>query len=195
MTEMRATVKPITARADGISYRQIEEMVGVAFFDCTRLHAGLSTSTCATLWRAANDGRSERYTACRVCPVGAVHAGVPNASRSPIRGALVCARCTRGATRLIGKRLCISCYNREREVIRGRNARGVMPRKLALLSGRRVLYLSNGRVNLVRSDRTTSDAELIVATMRDAVHSVAFAWSGSAVRPGSVPAAEGCDPE
>jgi hypothetical protein len=93
---------------------------------------------------------------------------------------------------LIGKRLCISCYNRERELIRGLNARGMAPRKLALLTGRRVFYLSNGRVHLVRSDRTASDAELIVAILRDAIHSVAFAWAGTAVRPGSVTLAPDC---
>jgi hypothetical protein len=181
-------------RVDGVSYRQIPEMPGVTFFDCTRLHAGLRTSACSEMWRAANEGRSERFTACRSCFVGATHAGVSNASRSPIRGALVCARCTRGATRLIGKRICISCYNRERELIRGRNARGMVPTKLAPLAARRVFYFSNGRVHLVRSDRTTSDAELVVATLRDAIHSVAFAWAGTAVRPGSVTPASDCGP-
>jgi len=92
------------------------------FFDCSRLHAGLTTSACSEMWRAANEGRSERYTACRSCFVGATHAGVSNASRSPIRGALVCARCARGATRLIHRNLCVSCFNREREMIKGRNA-------------------------------------------------------------------------
>jgi hypothetical protein len=179
-------------RSAGIAYRQIAEIAGASFFDCSRLHAGLTISACADMWRAANEGRSERYTACRICPIGAAHAGVPNASRSPIRGALVCARCARGATRLIRKRICISCYNRERESIRGRNARGMVPTKLAPLAGRRAFYLSNGRVHLVRSDWTTSDAELVVATLRDAVHSVAFAWAGTAVRPGSATPAAVC---
>ncbi len=194
MTEVRVAEQSITRRASGISYRKIAEIAGASFFDCSRLHAGLTISACAEMWRLANKGRSERHTACRVCPVGAAHAGVPNASRSPISGALVCARCTRGATRLIGKRICISCYNREREFIRGRNARGMVPTKLAPLVGRRVFYLSNGRVHLVRCDRTASDAELVVATLRDAIHSVAFAWAGTAVRPESVTSASNCGP-
>jgi hypothetical protein len=186
VSQIRAADQSTPSRAQGVCYRQIVELPAATFFNCARLHAGLTTSACSDMWRAANEGRSERYIACRACPIGAAHAGVPNASRSTIRGALVCARCTRGATRLIGKRICISCYNREREFIRGRNARGMVPTKLAPLVGRRVFYLSNGRVHLVRSDRTASDAELIVATLRDAIHSVAFAWAGTAVRPGSV---------
>ena len=47
------------------------EIPGAIFFDCTRLYAGLKTTACAEMWRAANEGRSERYTACRGCPVGA----------------------------------------------------------------------------------------------------------------------------
>jgi len=78
--------------------------------------------------------------------------------------------------------------------MRGRNARGMMPTKLAPLAARRVFYFSNGRVHLVRSDRTTSAAELVVATLRDAVHSVAFAWAGTADRPELVTRASDCGP-
>jgi hypothetical protein len=163
-------------RVSTIVYRAIPEMPGAAYFDCTRLHAGLSTVACNGMWRAANQQRSERYTACRSCFVGATHAGVSNATRSPISGALVCARCARGATRLINKMHCVSCYNRQRELIRGRNARGMVPTKLAPLAARQVFYMANGRAHLLRSDRTTNSAELVIATMRDAIHTVAFGW-------------------
>ena len=169
-------------RADGVSYRQIPEIPGATFFDCTRLHAGLKTTACAEMWRAANEGRSERYTACRSCFVGATHAGVSNASRSPIRGALVCQRCSRGATRLIRKAWCVSCANRQYEIIKGRNARGVAPTRLAPLAPRQVFYMANGRTVLKRMEHTTHFGELIVAVMRDSVHAVAFAWRGPADR-------------
>jgi hypothetical protein len=183
-----------TGQVPDIAYRTIPEMPGATFFDCSRLHAGLTTRACTDMWRAANQARSERHTACRSCFVGATHAGVSNASRSPISGALVCSRCARGATRLIQKRLCISCYNRERELIKGLNARGMVPTKLAPLAARRVFYMSDGRVHLVRSERTTNSAELIIATLRDAIHTVAFAWAGTADRPGSVTPDLDCDP-
>jgi hypothetical protein len=77
-------------------------------------------------------------------------------------------------------------------VILGRNARGMVPTKLAPLAARRVFYFSNGRGHLVRSDRTTSAAELVIATLRDAIHSVAFAWAGTAVLPGSVAPTADC---
>jgi hypothetical protein len=179
-------------RVHGVAYRTIPEMPGATFFDCARLHASLSTRACTDMWRAANQARSERHTACRSCFVGATHAGVSNASRSPISGALVCSRCARGATRLIQKRLCISCYNRERELIKGRNARGMVPTKLAPLAPRQIFYMANGRAQLLRSERTTNSAELIIATLRDAIHTVAFAWPGVANRRASVTFASEC---
>jgi hypothetical protein len=179
-------------RVAGVAYRTIPEMPGATFFDCSRLHAGLTTRACTDMWRAANQARSERHTACRSCFVGATHAGVSNASRSPIRNAMVCGRCGRGATRLIKKHLCVSCANRQYELIKGRNARGMVPTKLAPLAARRVLYMSNGRVHLIRSEHTTNSAELIIATLRDAVHTVAFAWPGVASRPWSAMRALDC---
>lgn len=168
-------------RAPAISYRFLAALPDESFFDCGRLHATLSTSACADMWRQANEGRSERYSACRACFIGASHAGVDNATHSPIAGALVCARCTRGCTRLIHANLCVSCFNREREMIRGRNARGVPPTKLAPLAPRRIFFFANGYPHVVRSERTTSPAELLVATMRDAIHVVAFGWQAPRV--------------
>jgi hypothetical protein len=46
--------------AAGIAYRVVPELPGAAFFDCTRLRAGLKTSACSEMWCAANEGRSER---------------------------------------------------------------------------------------------------------------------------------------
>lgn len=71
---------------------------------------------------------------------------------------------------------CVSCYNRERELKCGRNARGMVPTKLAPLAPRQVFYSENGKVHVRRLEHTTHSSELIVATMRDAIHTVAFAW-------------------
>jgi hypothetical protein len=170
-------------RAVGVTYRALPEIPGAAFFDCDRLHAGLTTTACAGMWRGANEARSgeaafDRYAKCRGCAVGATHAGVANASESPIRGAKVCARCGRGATRLIWDHSCVSCYNREREQERGYNARGVPPTKLKPLVPRRLFFRTNGVAQEIRRDMTAHPAELVLATLRDALHTVVFGWRG-----------------
>ncbi len=72
--------------------------------------------------------------------------------------------------------LCVSCYNREREVVKGRNARGMVPTKLSRLDPRSICYSENGRVRVERIARTAGFVELLVATLRDARHQVAFGW-------------------
>jgi hypothetical protein len=163
------------ARAD-TAYRPTPGRPGEPFFDCDRLHASLTVTSCATRWQKAANPHADRFSACRACPVGARHSGVPNASLSPLRGSLVCSRCMRGHMRLIRGTLCVSCYNREREVMRGQNARGMVPTKLARLDPRSICYSENGAVRIVRSDRSAGLGELVVATLRDAVHQVAFGW-------------------
>lgn len=162
--------------APGVTYSKIPGLEQFTHFDCAKLHARLATSVCADMWRAANEGHSERYSACRACPIGAAHAGVDNASRSPIRGALICARCQEGTNRLIKGHLCPSCYNREREVRVGRNARGDYPVRAKPMHARQVCYVESGRVMVRRMERTTTAGELLLATLRDAVHSVVFGW-------------------
>jgi hypothetical protein len=161
------------------AYRPTPGLPDVPFFTCGRLHASLTVPSCAARWRTAANPHAERYSACRACPVGAAHSGVANASQSPIRGALVCSRCQRGQMRLIRANLCVSCYNREREVVKGRNARGMIPTKLAKLDPRTICYSSNGRVHVDRTERTAGVTELLVATLRDAAHQVTFGWRGS----------------
>jgi hypothetical protein len=82
----------------------------------------------------------------------------------------------RGNMRLIRGNLCVSCYNREREIVKGQNARGMTPTKLARLDPRSICYAENGQVRVVRTDRTAGLGELVIATLRDAVHQVAFGW-------------------
>ena len=88
----------------------------------------------------------------------------------------MCSRCGRGDLRLIRGALCVSCYNREREVVKGINARGVPPTKLSRLDPRAICYASNGGVHVRRSERTAGLRELVVATLREATHQVAFGW-------------------
>jgi hypothetical protein len=73
-----------------------------------------------------------RY-ACVTCPLGAVNAGVQLAATASLSEALrtVCPRCLQLRTRFIGGERCVSCYNRERELRIGRNAKGRLPVLLA----------------------------------------------------------------
>src|SRR5690242_4761066 len=92
-------------------------------FRCDRQRMTLSTASCAKLWDSAQRKKPEPWEsrfACRNCPVGAAHAGKQVEPMAAVVDELrqVCPRCTRWAGRLINGRLCVSCYNREREVLR-----------------------------------------------------------------------------
>lgn len=101
-------------------------------FTCQR-HQGalrLTPATCAGMWQRARRNAEPdriRLEPCRGCPVGAAHAGVkvrPSPAQA-IDPGLSCVRCGQsGGRRLVGSRLCVSCYNREREYEIGRNAKG-----------------------------------------------------------------------
>mgnify|MGYP000971206371 CR=1 FL=1 len=122
-------------QAPQVEYRVIVE--GQQHFDCALLRATLSTKACALRWNAAREAeeeRRDRLISCKRCPVGAMHfeahrqhepAEVPAApmERKPPR-ASVCVRCGKPSDRLVGGELCVSDFNREREWLRGYNARG-----------------------------------------------------------------------
>ena len=159
-----------------MDYFQIPEMPGIDRFACARLHATLPVPACASMWRQANEKADDRHITCRGCPIGAGHAGIHNASLSPIFGVLVCSRCHRGATRLVCGRLCVSCKNREYEFIRGRNARGQYPSRLRPLAPRTLNYWSNGHALSLHRPLAVSTTELIVDLLRDARHRVILTW-------------------
>ncbi|WP_440532559.1 hypothetical protein [Variovorax sp. YR566] len=100
------------------------------YFRCTRLAAELSTASCAAQWKAAS---TKIGTACHSCPVGQCHAlpqgGAVNTSARRDKPR-ICLRCGRDDLRIVQERgICVSCANRQYEVIRGRNAKGKVPTK------------------------------------------------------------------
>jgi len=147
-------------------------------FHCERMLATISTSACADMWRDAHDKNSERRRQCRGCPLGAKHAGVPDANLSDIHNVKICARCTHEVPRLIWGNICVSCRNREYEYLRGYNARGTPLTKLKNLEPRQVRFVEGGAVRTRRSQLSASVEELIVGTLRDAAKSVAFGFTG-----------------
>jgi hypothetical protein len=146
------------------------------FFRCERMRATLSVESCAANWRAGNDQHDERRSSCRSCPIGAAHAGEEQASLSPIKGTLICSRCHRMSSRgwLIGKWLCVSCWNREREWVRGRNAKGNRPSKMPRLDPRSVRIVEAGEPRTIYRQLTQSSLELVVGALRDCRGTVAF---------------------
>ena len=160
-------------------YFSMDGVPGKVYFRCERQRATLSTEACAASWRRADELNGGQCSACRLCPVGAVHAGEVAASMSPLKGTLTCARCHRTSGRLIGGHRCPSCYNREREVLRGCNAKGTAPVKAGRLDPRRIRYM-HGDELCTMSMRLSSDTdELIVAALRDSRKSVVFAFNSA----------------
>lgn len=104
--------------AHGVSYREL--LPGFTAFDCARLRASLSPNACAINWSRAEPGSS-----CAGCPIGAAHAGKPLAPPPQLHPP--CLRCGQNGRRLIGGVLCCSCFNRQREAILARNAKGSPP--------------------------------------------------------------------
>jgi hypothetical protein len=105
-------------RATGVEYREL--IPGSFAFDCRQLRATISAATCAKNWQRAEPGSS-----CIGCQIGAQHAG--KRATPQIVGRLPCVRCGRKDQRMIGGVLCVNCYNRQREAMLGRNAKGQFP--------------------------------------------------------------------
>lgn len=166
-----------------VTYIEMAEMPGVPMFRCDRLRATLSVSSCAGMWRGGNQENIERLDRCKCCPIGAVHAGETAASMSPLMGASVCARCHVTAGRLIGKHLCVSCYNRQREWLIGKNSRGTAPIKMQPLYRRRIRYLAGGEPVTLSLDLSHDTTELVVAALRDSKKRIVFAFSGQSNGP------------
>lgn len=162
-----------------VEYFARPEMPGKAFFRCERMAATLASDSCATMWRRAEASDDGLHSSCRLCSIGAVHAGEVAASMSPLKGAKVCARCHTGTTRLIGGHLCPSCYNRGREVACGRNAKGTAPVKLRSLAQRRIRYNHGGEVCTLVLKASADVDELIVAALRDNRQHVVFAFNSA----------------
>jgi hypothetical protein len=109
--------------APGVQY---SNLYGLTVFDCVPLRATLQPSACASNWKKNLEG-----SVCRSCSLGAIHSGESPGELLDTSRKRTCIRCQRGAGRLLAGCLCLSCFNRAREVLTGRNAKGTAPRAWA----------------------------------------------------------------
>lgn len=162
---MRAVTPETDASAHGVTYVEMIEGLGRTHFACAKINASaLSIDTCAGRWKQAKSaGDSVQFMACKGCPIGRCHAGegdpLKAVRKSGTKRAVVavtenagrCCRCGRGGMRLIGSKskagvglICVSCWNREAEYRRGRNAKGTPPKTYVPATPRRVSILVDG---------------------------------------------------
>src|ERR1700730_307203 len=153
------------AQPTDVAYLQIDGC-DKRFFRCTILRSTLSTEGCSANWRRAQRVSAEElgFTGkCRDCPIGALHAGESHVHRSRLFGAQICPRTRRWASRLIGNRLGVGAYNRQREWVLGKNAKGTRP-QLVLESRRLGLIVGYGEENQryveIRDDITADTLEI-----------------------------------
>lgn len=151
----------------------------------------LTTAGCSRLWKSARDEENEpkpwegRF-ACVACPIGAANSG---AQVSPVAASVailqkICPRCLRQADRIINGKHCVSCYNRQAEAEKGRNAKGSRPRLCAQLREYEVAITRGDEIVIVHFARVTSAREIIVRFARHAEVVTAFGWS--AAGPGNI---------
>jgi len=145
------------------------------FFDCERTKSRLSTAGCARLWRSIEKRPpfpGEARNACVGCPIGARHAGVdPEKAAVAARARELepfCVRCAAGDRRLIRGLYCISCYNRQREVARGRDARGRVPGLTAALYPISIVISSNSTPIQRRYSSVSREEALMIAAKETA---------------------------
>ena len=121
--------------APGVSYFEIQAGgQSIRAFTCTRYRCDISPASCAARFTGAQSltdkaGMGHPAYECKHCPIGAQHAGVQ--SLKPRRRA-ECVRCRQWSSKLVRGLLCVSCFNRQQEVLKGQDRRGHPPKVTAL---------------------------------------------------------------
>lgn len=159
---------------DQVSYFSFEGAPG-RYFRCER-YGTMSTQSCARNFEAApkavHDGR---LSGCIRCPIGAQHSGGTLTISAP-RPAGWCARCRRapeeysgggvGRVRLVNGGICVSCANRQYEVSKGVNAKGVTPKKWAALGPRFTGLLKEDGLSTARQPMARDQLEVTLIALR-----------------------------
>jgi Zn finger protein HypA/HybF involved in hydrogenase expression len=149
---------------------------------CDRQNMALSVQGCAKLYTSTIALRPQPWEArfgCLACPIGAANAGHPVVTTSESTELLrtICPRCRRRAFRVIQNRLCVSCWNREREVRVGRNGKGGKPR--LVLEPVVMAVVSSDAVRTIEAPMMSGMIEAMIAAARSATGPVAFGRPGA----------------
>ncbi|SIO39713.1 hypothetical protein SAMN05444172_1596 [Burkholderia sp. GAS332] len=143
----RRIALPVPMRIEDVVLRPHEAYPDIPpSFHCRPLLADISAATCRSNFM------SHKSVSCGSCPVGMMHSDLTERSairilndasanrheRAAAKNSLSCIRCEKsaktnlrlvGAMRIVsGGTICVSCFNRERECVKGVNSKGARPR-------------------------------------------------------------------
>jgi len=154
-------------KAEGVTYK---EMAGCArtFFRCDAYAATLSVEACSGRFvtaQTAKDEALEPLAYCRSCRIGAAHRGVDVPIFASNYESMICPRCGKGTTRMIGNRRCVSCYNREREIKVGRDRRGKPPITVPVPVSHAIQTVIDGALRVFR-DNAINTGEMVAHILR-----------------------------
>lgn len=76
---------------------------------------------------------------------------------------------------MVGHHICVSCWNRQREYLIGKNRRGVKPKLHPPLHSMTISYLCSGEVKKRTIETAASLKELMTSCIRDNRSAVVFA--------------------
>ena len=140
-------------------------------FECKARQARLTKRGCQGQWEKAQADKPEPWQSlwhCRSCPVGAANAGLVQPKHADEALSKLCPRCGRLTERMIKGRLCISCYNRAREVVRGKNCKGNAPVRVAeAIRSIIAIFTVNGVEDIREFEGVTSVNEILVLLLRE----------------------------
>lgn len=138
-----------------IKYFSMDQLPG-KYFNCEKLSGTMTDLSCAAQFRKHKGGSSK----CSECEIGAFHSGERIVHGLPER---FCPRCGGTDKRLIYGNTCISCYNRGRELLAGKNAKGAFP-KYARTFRRAIVFVPG--MGTLTMERVVDVAEAVLTVLR-----------------------------
>jgi hypothetical protein len=184
-----------------VEYFDMEGAPG-KYFACSR-YGTMSVASCGKNYAAAPlASKTGRLEACVGCPVGLAHSGslltslVPSVAPPVPESGLYCVRCRRSGrdqdSRLVGRMrlvrghsICVSCFNREREVLKGANAKGAKPKKWKHLFYARIGLVSDKGFRVEQLSHPVHDVfeAMLTVNRRPAADRPQFlCWTGGVIQ-------------
>lgn len=160
-----------------VEYFGIDGVAGRYFF-CPAYKVTMSVASCASSYKAEKQTRYGRHMLCKGCPIGAAHANERPVAVRSVYGSLLCPRCQRSAIRLV-RGVCVSCVNRQYEVIKGVNAKGRPPTRVAPLAPMRIVSVEHTSAVLVSTALASGRLEVVLRTLRERREVVGFSRRSS----------------